>query len=114
MNQKGSKDGRKAHFRCNDPLLDIYGQGQLSAFAAFYKQTHGVEFTAESLMDAWREFQNICGPIDINAAYLSVRVIRARIVLLSRCQVCHATFIYDMGSRHTERCPFCRTRVLAS
>ncbi len=87
---------------------------QLSAFAAFYKQTHGLEFTAESLMDAWREFQNICGPVDINAAYLSVRDIRARIVLLSRCQVCHATFIYDMGSRHTERCPFCRTRVLSS
>jgi tRNA G26 N,N-dimethylase Trm1 len=64
------------------------------------------------LLAVWREFQRLCAPIDINAAYFAVRDIRARIVVLAHCKVCGAAFIYDAGSRYTDRCPFCETRVV--
>lgn len=84
----------------------------LSAFGAFHKRLHGTALTAENLLTVWQEFQRICGPLDINAAYFTVRDIRARIVMLSHCDVCHADFIYDAGSKHTDHCPFCGTKVV--
>jgi hypothetical protein len=86
---------------------------RLSAFAAFYKRLNGVNLSPVSLLGAWREFQSACGPLDINAAYFAARDVRARIVMLAQCQVCHAAFIYDAGSKHTGHCPFCDTKVRA-
>ncbi|MBU9211617.1 FlhC family transcriptional regulator [Burkholderia multivorans] len=94
-------------------IKDKDSAARLSAFAALHRRLHGSELTPESLLTTWREYQRLCGPVDINAAYFAVRDVRAWIVSLSRCRVCNATFIYDAGSRHTDRCPFCDTRVLA-
>lgn len=80
---------------------------RLSAYAAFHKRLHGSTLTAETLLSAWREFPNFCGPLDINAAYFAARDVKARIVLLSHCRVCNASYIYDAGSKHTDHCPFC-------
>lgn len=95
-------------------IKDKDSAARLSAFAALHKRLHGSELTPESLLTTWREYQRLCGPVDINAAYFAVRDVRAWIVSLARCRVCNASFIYDTGSRHTERCPFCDTRVLAN
>ncbi|TXF13552.1 FlhC family transcriptional regulator [Pelomicrobium methylotrophicum] len=84
----------------------------VSAYATFHIRGYN-DLSAASLMAAWREFQRICAPIDINVAYFAVRDIRARIVVLADCNTCRARFIYDVGSRHTDRCPFCDTRVIA-
>lgn len=94
-------------------IKDKDSAARLSAFAAFHRRLYGSELTPESLLTTWREYQRLCGAIDINAAYFAVRDVRAWIVSLSRCRACHAIFIYDAGSRHTDRCPFCDTRVLA-
>lgn len=85
----------------------------ISAYGALYKRLHGSVLTAESLLAAWCEFERICEPIDINAAYFAARDIKARIVILALCGVCSANFIYDSGSRFTDNCPFCGTRVVA-
>lgn len=94
-------------------IKDKDSAARLSAFAAFHRRLYGSELTPESLLTTWREYQRLCGAIDINAAYFAVRDVRAWIVSLSRCRACNAIFIYDTGSRHTDRCPFCDTRVLA-
>lgn len=94
-------------------IKDKDSAAKLSAFAALHKRLHGSKLTPECLLTTWREFQRLCAPVDINAAYFAIRDIRARIVVLARCTVCSAAFIYDAGSRHTDRCPFCDTRVLA-
>lgn len=93
-------------------IKDRNSAAVVSAFAAFHNSVHGKTLTADKLLDSWQEFQRICAPLDINAAYFAVRDIRARIVILSHCNVCHADFIYDSGSKHTEQCPFCATKVL--
>ena len=93
-------------------IKDKDSAARLSAFAALHRRVNGMNLSAASLLTTWREFQRICGPMDINAAYFAVRDVRARIVMLSQCPVCHATFIYDAGSRHTGQCPFCDTKVL--
>lgn len=93
-------------------IKDKDSAARLSAFAALHRRLYGSELTPESLLTTWREYQRLCGPIDINAAYFAARDVRAQIVSLSRCRVCSATYIYDVGSRHTNRCPFCDTRVL--
>lgn len=90
-------------------MKDRDSSARLSAFAALHKRLHGATLSPGSLLTTWREFQRICGPIDINAAYFAVRDIKAHIVTLAHCGVCNAAFIYDVGSRHTERCPFCGT-----
>jgi len=94
-------------------IKDKDSAARLSAFAAFHRRLYGSELTPESLLTTWREYQRLWGAIDINAAYFAVRDVRAWIVSLSRCRACRAIFIYDVGSRHTDRCPFCDTRVLA-
>lgn len=93
-------------------IKDKDSAARLSAFAAFHRRLHGSELTAESLLTTWREYQQICGAIDINAAYFAARDVKARIVVLQRCQECNAGFIYDAGSRHTDRCPFCKTQIV--
>lgn len=85
----------------------------LSAYSALHLRLRGPDLSPESLLAVWREFQRLCTPIDINAAYFSVRDIRARIVVLAHCNVCGAAFIYDAGSKYTDRCPFCETRVVS-
>lgn len=94
-------------------IKDRDAAARLSAFGAMYRRLHGSELTADSLLVTWREFQHICGPLDINAAYFAARDIKARIVMLAHCGVCNANFIYDSGSRFTDNCPFCATRVVA-
>lgn len=85
----------------------------LSAYAVFHKRLFGKSLTAESLLASWREFEKVCSKIDINAAYFAVRDVRAQIVMLASCNTCSAAFIYDVGSKHTDRCPFCETKVVA-
>lgn len=85
----------------------------ISAFGAMYRHLHGSVLTAESLLAAWHEYERICGPMDINAAYFAARDIKVRIVMLALCSICNANFIYDSGSRFTDNCPFCGTRVVA-
>ncbi|MEO1767673.1 FlhC family transcriptional regulator [Thiobacter aerophilum] len=94
-------------------IKDKDSASRLSAFVALHRRLHGSELTPESFLTTWREFQRICGPIDINAAYFAVRDVKVGIVAFPRCDQCNAGFIYDAGSRHTDRCPFCDTRVLA-
>lgn len=86
----------------------------VSAYAAFHLRLRGRELSPASLLDTWREFRRLCAPIDINAAYFAIRDIRARIVVLARCNTCSAAFIYDAGSKYTDRCPFCKTEVAAT
>ncbi|MCX7180715.1 MAG: hypothetical protein NTX56_18780 [Proteobacteria bacterium] len=50
--------------------------------------------------------------MDINAAYFAARDVRVKVVMLAQRQVCNAAFIYDAGSKHTDHCPFCETRVV--
>lgn len=92
---------------------DIESASLLSAYAALHFRMSGKELSAESLLTTWREFQRLCAPIDINAAYFAVRDVKARIVVLAHCNTCSAAFIYDAGSKHTDRCPFCETKVVA-
>lgn len=85
----------------------------LSAYAALYRRLYGAELSATTLLSTWREFQRLAGSIDINAAYYASRDVKVGIVMLPRCQTCNAAFIYDAGSRYTDRCPFCDTKVTA-
>jgi hypothetical protein len=93
-------------------IRDVDSAALLSAYSAFHLRLRGHDLSPESLLVVWREFQRLCAPIDINAAYFAIRDIRARIVVLTRCDVCCAAFIYDAGSKHTDHCPFCETRVV--
>jgi hypothetical protein len=93
-------------------IHDMDSAALLSTYAALHLRLRGPDLSPESLLAVRREFQRFCAPIDINAAYFAVRDIRARIVVLTHCRVCGATFIYDAGSKHTDRCPFCETRVV--
>ena len=94
-------------------IKDKNSAARLSAFAAFHKRLYGSDRSPSGLLTAWREFQSVCDPVDINAAYFTVRDIRARIVMFVPCKSCHAGFIYDSGSKHTDHCPFCDTRVVS-
>jgi hypothetical protein len=86
---------------------------KLSAFVAVYKRlNYGIVISPENLLATWREFLRICGTIDINAAYFAVRDVKVGIVVFSRCDQCNAGFIYDAGSRYTDRCPFCGTKIV--
>ena len=94
-------------------IRDKDSAARISAYAALHKRLHGTSLTAGSLLTTWNEYQRYCGKLDINAAYFAARDVKATIVLLSRCRACNAAFIYDAGSKHTDRCPFCDTRVIA-
>jgi hypothetical protein len=85
-----------------------------SAYAAFHVRLRGTDLAPESLLTVWREYQRICAPIDINCAYFAIRDIRAGFVVLARCRQCKASFIYDTGSKHTDRCPFCEMKPVES
>jgi hypothetical protein len=93
-------------------IRDMDSAARLSACSVLYLRLRGHDLSPESLLAVWREFQRLCAPIDINATYFAIRDIRARIVVLAHCDVCAAAFIYDAGNRHTDRCPFCKTRVI--
>ena len=93
-------------------IKDADMAANISAYAAFYLRLHGMEISPASLLETWREFRRICAPIDINAAYFAIRDVKAGIVVLARCNTCSAAFIYDAGSKHTYRCPFCKTKVV--
>ncbi|GLW61550.1 hypothetical protein Hthe01_18990 [Hydrogenophilus thermoluteolus] len=85
----------------------------LAAFVALHQRLHGLDLSPKSLLDSWKEFQLITGhPIDINAAYYAVRDVKSRIVSFPKCHVCHVRFIYDASGRNTDRCPFCKTKVV--
>jgi Flagellar transcriptional activator (FlhC). len=92
-------------------IKDKDAAARIAACAALHNRLHP-KLTAESLLVSWKESQRLCGPIDINAAYFAVRDVKAGIVVLARCRVCGASFIYDAGSKHTDHCPFCETRVI--
>ncbi|WP_284155524.1 FlhC family transcriptional regulator [Sulfuricystis multivorans] len=94
-------------------IKDKDSAARLSAFAAIHRRLYGATLTPETLLSTWQEFQDICCPIDINAAYFAARDVKARIVAFPRCTQCSASFIYDRGSRHTDRCPFCGTNIAA-
>lgn len=93
-------------------IKDRESAARLSAFAVLHRRLFNKDLTASTLITAWREFQDVCGPIDINAAYFAARDVRVKIVLLSECRTCSATFIYDTGNKHTTKCPFCNTPLL--
>lgn len=93
-------------------IKDKDSAARLSAFTALHKRVYGLVLTPQSLLVAWQEFQRLCGPLDINAAYYAIRDAKARIVVLARCDVCNAAFIFDVGNKHTEQCPFCDTKVI--
>jgi len=95
-------------------IKDRDSAARLSAFAALHQRLFASDLTTTSLMTTWQEYQRICGPLDINAAYFAARDVRVKIVMLVPCQVCNAAFIYDAGSKHTDHCPFCETRVVVA
>lgn len=95
-------------------IKDRDSAARLSAFAALHQRIFASDLTTTSLMTTWREYQRICGPLDINAAYFAARDVRVKIVMLVQCQVCNAAFIYDAGSKHTDHCPFCETSVVVA
>jgi len=94
-------------------IKDRDSAGRLSAFAALHQRLFSEELSTTSLMETWREYQGVCGPLDINAAYFAARDVRVSIVMLVPCRECNASFIYDAGSKHTDHCPFCETKVIA-
>lgn len=94
-------------------VRDLDTAAVVSAYAALHLRLRGHELSPASLLATWREFRRLCAPIDINAAYFAIRDIKARIVVLAHCNTCGAAFIYDAGSKHTDRCPFCETKVVA-
>lgn len=94
-------------------IKDADMAANISAYTAFHLRLQGMEISPASLLETWREFRQICAPIDINAAYFAIRDVKARIVVLAHCNTCSAAFIYDAGSKHTDRCPFCKTKVVA-
>lgn len=94
-------------------IKDRESGARLSAFAALHQRLFPDELTTTSLLVTWREYQSICGPIDINAAYFAARDARVSIVMLVPCRECNAMFIYDAGSKYTDYCPFCETKVVA-
>ena len=63
--------------------------------------------TAEGLLNTWKTYQGLCGPIVINAGYYALRDIRTGFVSFPKCSNCDAHFIYEPGSTLTSRCPFC-------
>ncbi len=85
---------------------------RLSAFAVLHQRLYGGELSTASLLTTWKEYQTVCGPLDINAAYFAARDVRVQIVVLSQCQECSGTFIYDTGNKCTKHCPFCETEVV--
>ena len=85
---------------------------KVSAYATLHQRLRGADLSPESLLAVWREFGQLCGPIDVNAALFAIRDIRTHTVVLTRCTKCGATYIYDSGTRHTDRCPFCKTRAI--
>lgn len=92
-------------------IKDRESAARLAAFAVLHQRLFERELTTTSLLTTWREYQRICGPLDINAAYFAARDVRVKIVMLVQCQECNATFIYDAGSKYTDYCPFCETKV---
>lgn len=94
-------------------IKDRDSAARLSAFAALHQRLFATELTTSSLMTTWQEYQKICGPLDINAAYFAARDVRVKIVMLAQCHECNAAFIYDAGSKYTDKCPFCETKVVA-
>jgi hypothetical protein len=93
-------------------IRDLDTAAAISAYAAIHLRLCGQDLSPASLLATWREFQRLCAPIDINAAYFAIRDIRARIVVPARCSTCRAAFIYDTGNKYTDLCPFCETRVI--
>jgi len=81
---------------------------RLTAFVLVYRKSHK-KLSGEHLLRAWQEYCPRFGYIDINAAYYVVRDLFSGIVRFSHCCLCGATFVYDKGNRHTEKCPFCNT-----
>lgn len=85
---------------------------KLSAFVCLYKKLYKNNFSLKNFFATWRGFQDICGQLDINAAYYAIRDVNEWAVVLSKCRICGASFLYDAGSKNTNRCPFCNTKVL--
>lgn len=95
-------------------IRDADTAARISSFVVLYKRLSGGSgLTAEGLLMAWQEFERICGRFDINAGYFALRDIRAHIVMLSRCDVCNAAYIYDTGNKYTDQCPYCGTKMAA-
>jgi hypothetical protein len=82
---------------------------QISSFCSLHIALHGTPSeSGEDLLTSWREYQRLCGELDINAAYYAVRDVRVKIVQFPRCDRCKVRHIYDRAKQHTESCPFCR------
>lgn len=81
----------------------------ISSFTSLHLRQNSAsdQLTAQTLLDSWRTYQRLCGPLDINAGYYALRDIRADFVSFPKCACCDAHFIYDPGSTLTSRCPFC-------
>lgn len=81
---------------------------RLSAFVALHLDLHGTSVGGgRELLTTWREYERLCGGIDINAGYYVVRDVRASIVSLMRCPQCRTLHLYDGKRRYTSRCPYC-------
>ena len=87
---------------------------QLSAYLSLHISMYGKPvLEADSLLKSWRTHQQLCGPLDINAAYYAVLDVRASMLNFVKCGGCNAHFIYDSGMTLTSRCPFCSKSPLA-
>lgn len=107
-------------------IEDYDSAAKLAAFVSIHKivyrvsvpalanyKLHHLSLTPQSLLNAWKDFQLInTTDLDINAAYFAARDVGIQIVMFARCRTCDARFIYDSGKKYTERCPFCRTRIV--
>ncbi len=86
-------------------IKDKDSAARLSAFATLHRRVNGVNFSAATLLTTWREFQSVCGPMDINAAYFAVRDVRARIVMLSHACGTSAGISTWSGQRLARKSP---------
>mgnify|MGYP000973850670 CR=1 FL=1 len=81
---------------------------RLSSFVTLHMGLHGGPVAGgKELLTTWREYERLCGAIDINAGYYVCRDVRVSIVSLMRCSHCRTLYIYDGKRRYTSQCPYC-------
>ena len=91
-------------------ITNVRADADIAAFLSLYQRLNGdFEVDSRRLLKAWAAHQQLCGPLDINAAFHALRDVRAKLVSFIRCPKCHASYIYDTALTLTSRCPFCAT-----
>lgn len=96
---------------CLHFIKSVLSAQRLSAFVTLYKQQHGtVQVDAKNLLATWKAYERLCGEFDINAGFYGCRDVLEGIVVMMACQECHMEYIYDISTRYTDCCPYCRTQ----